>query len=138
MCFNKNIGNMSEIRHKVAEEPIICWKIMYIRVTDDGEYEVNSVHYPRDDWYKVGDVIETKENMRDSTHLLDIMSSLSYQAVHSYINRNRALMPSLSLINKDNLFVFVKCEIPEGETYWVNNDDGEYASKKVIITRIIK
>jgi len=136
MCFNKNIGNFSEIRHKVAEEPIICWKIMNMRVTDDDEYEVNSVYYPRDEWYKVGDVIETKGNMRDSTHLLDMMSSLSYQAVHSYIKRDNTLLPSLSLITKDNLFVFVKCEIPKGETYWVNTFNGEFASYSVQIKEI--
>lgn len=136
MCFYKNRNSISEIHHKVAEEPIVCWKIMNMRVTDDGEYEVNSAYYPRDEWYKVGDVIEVNENIREHTQMYDFWSSLSWQAVHSYINREKALLPSLSLITKDNLIVFVKCEIPKGETYWVNTLNGEYASYSVQIKEI--
>ena len=49
--------------------------------------------------------------------------------VHSYMTTKQG-------IYIPDYCVLVRCEIPAGETYWINTEDGEYASFSLVIKEI--
>lgn len=126
-------------KHKKAKEPIPCYKIMEL-IIDSGLMKVNSVAYPASTGYIVGDTITSRfklsrYNLIDNWKI-DRLKNLNGEVVHSYpyhdayklINRRYARMDTRKL-------VFVECEIPKGESYWVGAD-GEYGSKSIVIKKI--
>ena len=125
MCF------ISQSTHKVAKHPIKCYKVMNYWIAEDKLYSLFFRRLP----VKIGE--EIRAAIKVPTYKLDYFEILEGEVVHSYTTylRAKCLLDSIGI---PRTTCIVECEIPEGEDYWVNNDDGEYASKRVIITRIIK
>lgn len=124
MCFN------SQSTHKVATHPIICYKVMDYWMAENNLYS----HFYRRLPFKIGDEIRPAVNV--PTDKLDYFERLEGEVVHSYTTYSRAKR-LFDSIRVPRITCIVVCEIPEGVDYWVNNDDCEYASKKVIIKNLI-
>lgn len=124
MCF------ISQSTHEVAKHPIKCYKVMNYWFAENNLYSLFYRHLP----FKIGDEIRAAVNV--PTDKLDYFEILEGEVVHSYTTYSRAkrLFDSIGL---PRTACIVECEIPEGVDYWVNNYDGEYASKKVIIKNLI-
>ena len=124
MCF------ISQSTHKVAKHPIKCYKVMNYWMED----KLYSLFYRRLP-FKIGDEICAAVNV--PTDKLDYFETLEGEVVHSYTTYLRAkrLFDSIGI---PRTVCIVECEIPKGVDYWVNNYDGEYASKKVIIKNLIE
>ena len=124
MCF------YSKSTHKVAKHPIKCYKVMNYWMAENNLYSLFYTRLP----FKIGDEIRAAVNV--PTDKLDYFEILEGEVVHSYTTYSRAKL-MFDSFGLPCITRIVECEIPEGEDYWVNNDDCEYASKKVIIKNLI-
>lgn len=116
MCLHKKIGDY----HKIAEEPITCYKLMWYDTSSTDEVRVNSSVYPANDWYRIGDKITARDGKcLGNIEKYDVHIHLNGEVVHSFKNvKHIYFMPD------DHLYdmVVVKCEIPKGEYYWEGTD----------------
>lgn len=131
MCF---VNNMHD--YHIATEPITCYKLM----TKVGD-RVNSLMFPRSVYgagipYKVGDTItasRTPQRWLDCIevrrHEVNANGLLYGEVVHSYADEANIMCEGAM-----DGTVFVRCEIPVGETYWHNC--GQYASFSVVIKEV--
>ena len=116
MCLHKKIGDF----HKIAEEPITCYKLMAYDVCATDDVRVNSYVYPVAEWYHIGDKITASKG----TNLINVLTCdelthLNGEVVHSFKNVNHIdFMPD----ERSGDTVIVKCEIPKGEYYWEGTD----------------
>jgi hypothetical protein len=116
MCLHKKIGDF----HKIAEEPITCYKIMWYDTTSTDEVRVNSSFYPANDWYRIGDKITARGGKwLSNIEKCDLHIHLNGEVVHSFKHvKHIDFMPDEHVYD----LVVVKCEIPKGEYYWEGTD----------------
>ena len=152
MCFYRT----SE--HRIADEPIVCYKIMayydhayLLKQLAPTLYEgvdtrvLNSLNYPSTKPYQVGDEITASRDI--TPYYIDTLDELNGEVVHSYCNEDcfigcltlgRLYTPQPGEFgNYPWRQAIVRCEIPKGTPYWYNPEKCEYASKKLIIKEII-
>lgn len=116
MCLHKKIGDFC----KIAEEPITCYKLMMYDTTSTDEVRVNSLVYPADKWYHIGDKITASKGTNLSIVLTcDKLIHLNGEVVHSFKDvKHIYSMPDEHVYDT----VVAKCEIPKGEYYWEGTD----------------
>lgn len=108
------------MRHSIAKEDIICYKIVY----RDNYRDCYLSEY-MGFIYRLGETY--KENSAKILALLDEQDTLKCGVFHSY----KALKTSiLSNAWRASIHV-IKCIIPKGTCYWVNNYRNEYASTAI-------
>ena len=116
MCLHKKIGDY----HKIAEEPITCYKLMWYDTSSTDEVRVNSSVYPANDWYRIGDKITARYGKcLNNIEKYDKHTHLYGEVVHSFKD-----VKHIDFMPDDHLYdmVVVKCEIPNGEYYWEGTD----------------
>lgn len=115
MCFIKE-----EMRHSIAKEDIICYKVVR---------RVNYRDYYRSEYigfiYKLGETY--KENSAKILALLDEQNTLKSGVFHSYKTLKTSFLRSAWMCDS----LAIKCVIPKGTCYWVNNYRNEYASTAI-------
>jgi hypothetical protein len=142
MCF---VGNLSEL--KIAQEPILCLKIMELCVIE-GKYRLNSQIYPSKDGYDIGDEITAHYLTDDEFANLVNGISIEYgsndapvelggEVVHAYVCNGNVpdtwVAKGLTdVITMNPYYISVVCVIPKGTVY-ITNDSREIVSRKVII-----
>jgi len=130
---------------KIANEPIECYKIMkYVDGFDKNRiislYH-NSLYIDKRIGYVAGDYIKANKKLskfkRVNRKKINNLDELNGEVVHSYIE------PPMTP-NWDNV-VFVRCEIPMNEVFWVGNQSffdrskiEEYGSLSLQIKEIIR
>lgn len=143
MCFERK-GQM----HSVAKSPITCYKVMnmYMGKCRRTGRPLNSVHYPSESFYYIGDTITA--SIDADTYYLDKMNKFGGEVVHSYdldailyydanLSTEQILREVLKSGLRTHYLVGVRCEIPVGEVYWYDKDRGEFASKSLVIKEIL-
>ena len=146
MCF---YGNLSEL--KIAQEPILCLKIMELCVIE-GKYRLNSQIYPSKDGYDIGD--EITPNYLTDDEFANLMNGVSIEyggndapvalngeVVHSYACNgsipDKWIAKGLTdFITFNPYYISVVCEIPKGTVY-LTNKSKDIASRKVIIKGVL-
>lgn len=142
MCFHKTTN------HKVSTG-ITCFKAMYFR---NGkllpefhtylEYELGDTIYaaripdvslPFKHWFKKKDFRKKIKKELAAKYIDNEHSLLRGEVVHSFSTEKRA-----SFWSRGEPLVIVECLIPEGEIYWENVDDSQYASFSVKLLRILQ
>jgi hypothetical protein len=116
MCLHKKIGDF----HKIAEEPITCYKLMRYDTASTDEVRVNSSVYPANDWYRIGDKITARGcKCPSNIEKCDLHIHLNGEVVHSFKD-----VKHIEFMPDDHVYdmVVVKCEIPKGEYYWEGTD----------------
>jgi len=116
MCLHKKIGDF----HKIAEEPITCYKLMMYDTASTDEIRVNSSVYPANDWYRIGDKITAREGKwLSNIEKCDLHIHLNGEVVHSFKD-----VKHIDFLPDEHIYdmVVVKCEIPKGEYYWEGTD----------------
>lgn len=107
-------------QHKIAEEGIVCYKVML-----PSSFNKDAWYSPLYEFY----YIEGKQYIERSVPLkkLDRLNCLGEGVFHSYIKPQ-----------PDYYYVkCVKCIIPAGTPYWVNEENWEYASTAIkVIGRV--
>jgi hypothetical protein len=128
MCLTKD-GDF-----KIAKEPIRCFKLMD---DQDGNGKVNSTWHPNNGGYSVGDTINAATKLavyrRSNAKRINKLKTLNGEVVHSYVKC------PITHSFRDGLYVI--CEIPKGEYYWVsnygNNRVDEYGSLSLTIKEVV-
>lgn len=96
--------------------------------------KVQPLFYYTDEWYSIGCTIEAANNT--PVVEIDQMGILEGQVVHAY-TKDRAWEVNSFLKQMLGIYaVVVKCEIPAGVPYWVNEHSNEVAAKEMKITAI--
>ena len=114
MCFIKE-----KKRHSIAKEDIVCYKIVY-----RDKYRDCYLSEYMGFIYKLGETY--KENSAKILALLDERDTLNCGVFHSY----KTLKPSILHPWRVSSHA-IKCIIPKGACYWVNNYRNEYASTAI-------
>jgi hypothetical protein len=121
MCFDKEINNYT---HKVAEEDIVCYKVVNRCYDSKPRWESFYRHFI----YEQGEVYE--EKLSDGLlNILDGRPTLNHLVYHSYSDLtgiNRFECASVHFTS-----VVVKCIIPKGTIYWLNSTKKQYASTAI-------
>lgn len=121
MCFHN-----FEKKYYVADKPITCFKLMdRVGETPNGVL-VNSVVYPRRMPYHVGDTISASSP--STPEAVNKLRNFNGEVVHSFSRDD------ISLYDEIAYLVLVRCEIPQGETYWKDGD--QYASFSLVIKEV--
>lgn len=110
MCFQLRPANYKGQNVKIAKKDIVCYKKVIIFSDEEGNLKLKS--YIQRAPYTLGKIKSSK---------FDIRSTEIYRGLHSY-RRN---------YNNAN----VKCIIPRGAAYYINNS--EYCSDKIKIVEIL-
>lgn len=140
MCFYKTTN------HKVSPG-ITCFKAMYFRngklipeFHSRLEYELGDTIYaasipnirlPFKYWLKKKD-FRKKIKKELAAKCVDVHSLLGGEVVHSFSSERKAYFWS-----RMEPLMIVECLIPEGEIYWENAEDSQYASFSVKLLRIL-
>lgn len=127
MCFHRID------KHKVADKPITCYKVMNVYLNDDSNFELESLYRPCGKRYRIGDVMRPLQPTR--TEVIDEMSLVEAGVIHSF--GLKALKRQFDRGNIKGIRVCVKCEIPKGEVYWHEKNSDTYISKSLVIKSII-
>ena len=127
MCFHRID------KHKVADAPIKCYKVMNLFLHDDSSLELESLYHPCGKRYRIGDVMVPELYM--PACVIDKMSLVESGVIHSF--GLKALKKQYERGNIKGIRVCVECEIPKGEVYWHNKNSGTYISKSLVIKSII-
>lgn len=158
MCFN-NRGI-----HRIAEEPIECYKVMRVYSTAyyyrdivptellavRDTFILNSLLFPNKEPYNIGDVIVA--SVKKPLNELDGRRHLNAEVVHSYGTENiKRFLDSyfgVGYVTTTETVTdvgclrmgkaVVRCEIPKGTAYWYDDLCDEYASLEVVIKEIIR
>ena len=127
MCFRRLE------KHKVADKPITCYKVMNVYLNDDSNFELESLIYPCGKRYRIGDVMRPLQPIR--VEAIDEMGYVFGGVIHSY---------GLKAIKRQDergdiigIRVCVKCEIPKGAVYWYRKHCDTYISKSLVIKSIM-
>ena len=130
---------------KIANEPIECYKVMKYAEGNDKNRIIslyhNSLYIDTRSGYVAGDYIKAGKKLSRFKHVnrkkINNLTELNGEVVHSYIKPPMAP-------NWGNV-VFVRCEIPMNEVFWVGNQSffdrneiEEYGSLSLQIKEIIK
>ena len=122
MCFDKEVSNYT---HKVAEEDIVCYKVVN-RLPFDVKPRWESFY--RHFIYEQGEVYE--EKLSDGLlKILDGQPTLKHLVYHSYSDLTGINVFEYAFVNF--VSVAVKCVIPKGTIYWFNSDKKQYASTAI-------
>jgi len=122
MCFDKEVSNYT---HKVAEEDIVCYKVVN-RYPSDSKQRWESFY--RHFIYEQGEVYENKLS-DDLLKALDEQPTLKHFVYHSYSDLSANMFEYIVFVNI--VPVVVKCIIPKGTIYWLNSDRKQYASTTI-------
>jgi hypothetical protein len=127
MCFDKEVSNYT---HKVAEEDIVCYKVVF-RYESEGKPRWSSLY--QHFIYEQGELYEEKFSDR-LLRFFDGLTRLKSNVYHSYSD-----LCGIDVIDSRWLgthqAVLVKCIIPKGSIYWVNEHEQQYASNAIKIVR---
>lgn len=126
MCFRRLE------KHKVASEPITCYKVMNVYLNDDSDFELESLIYPCGKRYRIGDVMRPLQPIR--VEAIDEMAFVFAGVIHSF--GLKALKRRDKRGNIIGIRVCVECEIPKGEVYWHEKNSDTYISKSLVIKSI--
>ena len=125
MCFDKETGNYT---HKVAEEDIVCYKVV-LRYGSEGKPRWLSLYQAF--IYEQGELYE--ENFSDSLlAAFDGQPWLKGYVYHSYNDLYGLDINEISWLYAHHA-ILVKCVIPKGAIYWVNEHKHQYASSAIKI-----
>lgn len=130
---------------KIANEPIVCYKVMKYAEGHDKNRIIslyyNQLYIDTRIGYVVGDYIKARNKLskfkRVNRKKINNLPELNGEVVHSYIE------PPMTPIWGN--VVFVRCEIPRDEVFWVGNQSffgrneiEQYGSLSVQIKEIIR
>jgi len=125
MCFDKEVSNYT---HKVAKEDIVCYKVV-LRYESEGKPRWVSLY--QNFIYEQGELYE--EKFSDSLlRTFDGQPWLKGYVYHSYGDLCRLDINEISWLFAHQA-VLVKCIIPKGAIYWVNEQWQQYASSAIKI-----
>lgn len=125
MCFDKETGNYT---HKVAEEDIVCYKVV-LRYRSEGKPRWLSLY--QNFIYEQGELYE--EKFSDSLlQIFDGQPWLTRYVYHSYSDLRGLKINEISWLYAHHA-ILVKCVIPKGAIYWVNEFKQQYASNAIKI-----
>ena len=125
MCFDKDSRNYT---HKVAKEDIVCYKVV-LRYESEGKPRWVSLYQKF--IYEQGELYE--EKLSDSLlQTFDGQPWLKGYVYHSYSDLNGLDINEISWLFAHQA-VIVKCVIPKGAIYWVNEHRLQYASSAIKI-----
>ena len=126
MCFHR------KDKHKVADAPIKCYKVMNLFLPDDSPLELESLYHPCRKRYRIGDVMVPAQSIPPC--IIDKMSLIEDGVIHSF--GLEALKRQDERGNIIGIRVCVECEIPKGEVYWYQKKCDTYISKSLVIKSI--
>ena len=125
MCFDKEVSNYT---HKVAKEDIVCYKVV-LRYESEGKPRWLSLY--QNFIYEQGEVYD--EKLSDSLlWTFDRQPWLKCYVYHSYSDLRGLEINEISWLYAHQA-VLVKCIIPKGAIYWVNEHKHRYASSAIKI-----
>lgn len=119
MCFV--IDDLDHIDGQVAEEDITCYKVMR-KSMDNGVCVYKSIFYGTK-WVPLNSIIRPTYPRQLEKHV----RQLSGSAVHAY----QALTPGIMEFSIMGGVPVIKCIIPKGARYWINNNGNEIAATKI-------
>lgn len=123
MCFDKEVSNYT---HKVAKEDIVCYKVV-LRYESEGKPRWVSLYQKF--IYEQGELYE--EKFSDSLlQTFDGLCCLKCYVYHSYSDLRGIEVCELGCLYVHRA-VLVKCIIPKGAIYWVNEHKQQYASTAI-------
>lgn len=130
MCFTKTESGQ---KHQLSDVDITCYKVMW----HERGHLYPYFYMDFDHLYKIGDVMEPKLKIAMST--LDKLSVFCSGVIHSFTTPDTSKSSLLKSIYDTMGTVLVRCIIPAGTPYWVNDDEDEheFASLKVKIEKIL-
>ena len=124
MCFYRTSD------YKKAKTDIICCKVMEL----DDKNKLHSFIWNRHKSYRLGSKIKAAKKLswfkKRNVQLINTLPRLNGEVVHSFTT-------TMVGISTSSPSVMVKCIIPEGEYYWENTRDEEYASLSLKIIQIL-
>ena len=127
MCFYIEKTGINS-RPRIADKDIQCYKVVYAGSTDN---IIVSKHHKY--VYEINRLYKLNHELRPYTSpkSLSNISSID-EGFHSY-TKLRVVLDT----DYYKLMTIVKCIIPKGSTYYLNNKDEEYVSDQIIIKEII-
>lgn len=128
MCFfNLDKDTKKPIPHKIAEEDLTCYKVVWY---------VDKRHYVSEYQYHHHHVGETYTADKFPLDYLDQSAKLNGGVFHSYAKKNISLY--IDKCGYGGAKRVIECIIPKGTPYWHNESHNEYASTSIMVVREVE
>jgi len=126
MCFCRTS------KHQVDNNSSkVVYKVMRLISTA----KVMPLHYYTNRYYSIGSTIRASKDV--STADMDKLTIFEGEVVHAYTSKYKATAVIIQIQEFVNHpLVIVKCKIPLGIPYWINEDAMEIAAKEMKIINI--